>query len=144
LLEDTVEPRTLDGRMTESGFGLYKLSEIEVNLEVSIRAASVTERDAIVLGLEEIFRAPQLLMNEQTGPRYGVLLPLPTYYGVEARFALQSARVLDDEDRAMREQRDAILTISGQAPQVTVGPASPLNMTVREYQLLPDGTCVPL
>jgi hypothetical protein len=31
----------------------------------------------------------------------------------------------------MREQRDAIFTISAQAPQVTVGPVFPLNLTVR-------------
>lgn len=125
LLEDTWEVQG------EPGFGLYKLSETEVEFEISMRSSNAAERDAIILGLEESFKAPGLLMDEQQGPRYGIMLPLPEYYGLDARFALQGARVIDDEERAMRENRDAVMTISGQAPQVAVGPVFPLNLRIR-------------
>lgn len=131
LCEDTIEPLNPDGTMAGAGFALYKLSEVEVDLEVSLRASSTAEREAIILGMEQTFRAPNLLMDEAAGPRYGVVLPLPDYFGVSARFALMGARVIDDEDRAMREQRDAVFTVSAQAPQVTVGPVFPLNMKTR-------------
>lgn len=125
LLEDTWE------NPGEAGFGLYKLSEIEVELEVSVRTNHVSEREAVILGVEESFVDPELLMSEKYGGRYGLLLDLPEYYNLTARFALQSARVIDDEDRAMREQRDAVFVISAQAPQVRVGPVNPLRLTVR-------------
>ena len=144
LLEKTVEPMNEAGEMLAEGFGLYKLSEMEVTLEVSLRASSVAERSSIILGLEDKFRAPRLLMDDAAGPRYGIIVEMPEYYGMCARFALQSARVVDDEDRAMREQRDAVFVISGQAPQVTVGPVAPLSVVIRKKQMLPDGTCVDL
>jgi len=125
LMEDTWEPKG------ERGFGLYKLSEIEVTLEVSMRTNSTAEREAIVAIVEQSFRHPELLMS-QAGARNGILLPMPEYYGLCARFALLSGRVIDDEDRAMRENRDAILNVSAQATQVAVGPVSPLNLKVRQ------------
>jgi len=145
LCPNTVEPKgTVPGQMANDGFGLYKLSELEADFEISLRASSVGERDAIVEKLEEIWRAPPLLMSESTGPRYGVLLPLPEYFGVDARFSLLSARLIDNEETAMREHRDAVLTVSGQTIQVTVGPVSPLRLTVNSCQILPDGTEVKL
>lgn len=125
LLEDTWE---VPG---EPGFGLYKLSEIETDFEISLRTNNPAERDAMINGIEESFVAANVLMDEAQGPRYGIILPLPEYYGLAARFALQSARVIDDEERTMREQRDAVLTISSQAPQVRVGPVFPLNLKIR-------------
>jgi hypothetical protein len=123
LLEDTWE---IAG---EPGFGLYKLSEIEVDMEVSIRTDHVVMREQVVLGVEESFVDSGLLMTEISG-RYGLILPLPEYYGLSARFALSAARVIDDEDKAMREQRNAVFTISAQAPQVRVGAVYPLNLKV--------------
>jgi hypothetical protein len=125
LCEDTWEPKG------ESGFGLYKLSELEVEFEVSLRTDSTAQRDTILLGLESAFQPAGLLMTDPQGSRYGLLLPMPEYYGMQARFALQGARVIDDEERAMREQRDAVVVISGQAAQVVVGPVFPLGLTVR-------------
>ena len=125
LLEDTWE---VSG---EPGFGLYKLSEIETDFEISLRTNNPAERDALIEGIEESFVAPRVLMDDAQGPRYGLILQLPEYYGLAARFALQSARVIDDEERTMREQRDAVLTVSSQAPQVRVGPVYPLNLKIR-------------
>ena len=125
LIENTWEPAG------EQGFGLYKQTEIQVELELSMRTNSVAEREAILLVVESAFRHPQLLMSEQGG-RNGILLPMPEYYGCLARFALVAGRVIDDEDRAVRENRDAILTISAQATQVVVGPVAPLSLKVRQ------------
>jgi hypothetical protein len=125
LLEDTWEVRG------EPGFGLYKLSELSANFEVSIRANSNAERSSLIQGIEESFVAPRLLMDDPAGARYGVFLPLPEYYGLEARFALLSARNMDTEDSALREHRDAVFVVSGQAPQVRVGPVFPLNLTIQ-------------
>ncbi len=124
LLEDTWE------NTGEQGFALYKLSEVEVEFEVSLRTNSVGERAAIVLGVEESFVAPDVLMDDAAGARYGLILDLPEYYGLSARFALMAGRVIDDEDRAMREHRDAILTISAQAPQAKVAKVSPLSLNL--------------
>jgi hypothetical protein len=129
LLEDTWEPKG------QQGWGLYKCSEIDCTLEVSIRASSIAAREDIMLGVEESFQDTGLLMSEAFGPRYGLLLPLPEYYSMRGRFALKSMRQIDDEDHSMREQRDAVVTVSAQTSQVKVGPVYPLNLT---FQLAPD------
>lgn len=131
LLEDTVEPACVPGvGMSTPGFGLYKTAELECDFEVSVHSNTVAERDAVVLGIEDAFVAPTVLMNEQRGPRYGILLDLPEYYALQGRFALQSARVIDNEETAMRESRDAVIVISCQAPKVQVGPVFPLRLKI--------------
>jgi hypothetical protein len=122
LLEDTWEPEG------ESGWGLYKTAELEVDFEVVVGATSPSEREAIVLGVEDAFQAPGLLMDEAQGPRNAIILPLSAYYGLSARFALLSARVIDSEEQAMRERREAIFTIQVQAPKVKLGPVHPLAL----------------
>lgn len=124
LMEDTWEP------FGQQGFGLYKLTEIAATFELFVRTSTVGERNAIALGLETAFVMPNILMNIWQGARNAVLVDLPEYYGLPARFSLLSARMLDSEDAAIREHRDLIFTISGQAPQVAVGPVFPLNMTI--------------
>lgn len=123
LLEDTWEPQG------QQGFGLYKLSEVSLDLEVSFRAPTVAERDAILHGLEDSFVSGQILMDQVNGPRYGRLLEMPEYYGLCGRFALASSQVIDDPDHALREQRDAIVTVSAQAAHVKLGPVYPFNLT---------------
>lgn len=125
LLEDTWEVAG------EPGFGLYKLSELETDFQISFRTDEVAERAGILRGIEESFRAPRLLMDDAQGPRFGLLLDMPEYYALKGRFALKSARLIDDEERAVREQRDAVVVINAQAPQVTVGPVYPLNLKIQ-------------
>jgi len=125
LMEDTWEPPG------DIGFGLYKLADIEAEFEVNIRTASATERSDIIAQVEQMWVADGLLMDHAAGARYGILLEMPEYFGVCAGFSLKSARVLDDEDRAMREHREAIITLMGVAPQVTVRAVRPLTLTVR-------------
>lgn len=125
LLEDTWEPPG------DVGFGLYQLADIEVEFEINIRAASSAERSDIIAGLEQAWVADGILMDQVAGARYGILLEMPEYWGLCAGFSLVSARTLDDEDKAMREHREAVLSVKGVASQVTLRPVRPLNLTVR-------------
>jgi len=122
LLEETWEPKGLPG------FGLYKTNELECEMEVSIRTTSAAEREVIVLALEDAFQDPQMLMSQKRGPRNSIILPMPEYYGLTARFSLQRGRTIDDPDSAMRERRDAVLTVSVQASKVKVGPVYPMAL----------------
>jgi len=124
LLEDTWE------NPGEPGFALYKVSEIECDLEISMRASSPAECEAAIRGVEEAFQNPGFLMDDPQGAQYGRWLTLPEYFGVPVRFALKGGRVIDNEDTAMREQRNAVITVMAQAPQVIVGPVYPLAANV--------------
>jgi len=124
LLEDTWEPEG------GQGFGLYKTGEAEAELEISIAVTSTAERTVIEQGIEDAFTDPQGLMSERRGPRNAILLPMPEYYGLKARFSLLRGRVIDDEDSAMREKRNAVITVSAQASKVRVGPVYPLALHI--------------
>jgi hypothetical protein len=128
LLENTWEPKGGDG------WGLYQTSEAEVELELSLRATTSEERDQLIQGLEDSFQDPDVLMS-QRGAANRIVLPLPTYYGLSARYSLLSGRTIDSEEQAMREQRDAVLTISAQAPKVKVGPVHPMSITIRKLSV---------
>ena len=121
LLEDTWEPTG------QQGFGLYKTAELECELEVSIRTTSTAEREAITLGVEDAFHNNKMLMS-QAGARNSVLLSMPEYYNLPARFSLLRGRTIDDEDHAMREKRDVVLTIGVQASKVKLGPVYPMAL----------------
>ena len=139
LLEETWEPKGLPG------FGLYKTNELECEMEVSIRTTSAAEREVIVLALEDAFQDPQMLMSQKRGPRNSIILPMPEYYGLPARFSLQRGRTIDDPDSAMRERRDAVLTVSVQASKVKVGPVYPmaLHMIKQNGSVLADSIPTP-
>jgi hypothetical protein len=128
LLESTWEPQGGDG------WGLYQTAEAEVELELSFRATNTVERGQLILGLEEAFQHTEVLMNQQ-GAANRIVLPLTTYYGLSARYSLLSGRSIDSEEQAMREQRDAILTISAQAPKVKLGPVHPMSLTIRKLSV---------
>ena len=122
LLEDTWEP------WGQQGFGLYKTAELECEMEISLRTTSPAEREVIVLAIEDAFHDPQMLMSQKRGPRNSIILPMPEYYGQTARFSLQSGRTIDDPDSAIRERRDAVMTVSVQASKVKVGPVFPMAL----------------
>lgn len=124
LLEWSWEPQG------EQGFGLEKTSELEMELEISIATNSPEERAILLLGVEDAFIDPQGLMSEQRGPRNAILLPMPEYYGLSARFNLLGGRVNDDQETAMREKRDAVITVSCQASKVRLIPVFPLALTI--------------
>lgn len=124
LIESSWEP------VGQMGFGLYKTDELECEFEVSIRTDHVPERNVIILGIEDSFQAPEMLMSETVGPRNCIFLPLPDYYDLQARFALLGGRVIDSEEQAMREQRVASFTVSVQAEKVKLGPVAPLALKI--------------
>lgn len=124
LIEETWEPKG------KPGFGLYRTADINTNFDIIIRAASDRERSDVLIGVENLWTSDNGLMDD-AGARYGLVVDMPEYWSVCAGFALLSARVIDDEDRAMREHREAILTVTGQAPQVKLGPVRPMRLTVR-------------
>jgi hypothetical protein len=76
---------------------------------------------------------------ELTGPRYGLVVPLPEYYGINGRFALLAGSVIDNEETAMRDKRDAAFTISASAPKVQVGPVWPMAIAVVKELVDSDG-----
>ena len=83
------------------------------------------QRGAIVLAVEDAFQDPQMLMSQKRGPRNSIILPMPEYYGLPARFSLQRGRTIDDPESALRERRDAILAVSVQASKVKARPRLP-------------------
>jgi hypothetical protein len=134
LIEDTWEPQGAQG------FGLYKTAELECEMEVSLRTTTPAEREAIVLAIEDAFQDPQMLMSQARGPRNSVILPMPEYYGLTARFSLQRGRTIDDPDSALRERRDAVMTVSVQANKVKLGPVFPmaLHLTKQSGEIVVD------
>jgi hypothetical protein len=131
LIESTVEPPlTKDGDMLEPGFGLWAVAEIDAMFEIQVRAPSRPERQAVVGALEDLWQETGIA-SDGKGPRRALLLAMPEYYGLDARFSLQSARLLDDEDRALRNYREAIISLSGQARQVVLRAVRPLKFSFR-------------
>lgn len=126
LLEDTWEP------VGERGFGLYELCEAEREFEIQFRGATTAERNAIMAGLQTAFMAPEILNNPPTGSRYGILQPMPEYWGLIARFALVSSRKLDDADTAAKNIAEGIISVRAQAQQVKLGVVQPFRAIIRE------------
>lgn len=133
LLEETWEPQDSTGKpIGLAGWGLYQLADGEVDLSVNVRAPTPGERTAIVRGIEEAFVSPNATGDYREGARYGILLPLPTYYGLAGRFSLQMLRELDDADTVARKQREVIFVVRAQAPQVKVGVVQPFKLRITE------------
>ena len=132
LLEDTWEPKGLPG------WGLQKTAELQTEFQLVIRTNLPGERRQLMQAIEDLFQ-PQSNTMDQTGPRYGLVVTLPEYYGIDGRFALLAGDVIDNEDSAMREKRDAAFTISASAPKVQVTPVWPMALKVTKELVGPDG-----
>ncbi len=133
LIESTWEPA---GR---PGWGLYKTAELQTELQLVVRTDRLAERAILMRAVEEAFQPSGNLMTLD-GPRYGVTVALPEYYGVVGRFALLGGSVIDNEDTAMREKRDAAFTVSASAPKVQVGAVWPMALSVTKVARAPDGS----
>jgi hypothetical protein len=125
LLKETWEPKG------QIGWGLYKLADFEGQFRIQLRAPTDAERDVLIAGVEDAWVAREVLMDHADGARYGIVLPLDEYWGVLAEFSLRRGEILDDTNSAMREQNEAILTVSAYAPQVKLAPVRPMRLTVR-------------
>lgn len=128
LLEETWEPQGMPG------WGLWKTAECQAELSLVVRTDLVGERPALMRAVEDAFQSVQI---NKPGPRYGLVVQLPEYYGVDARLAVLDGQLIDSEDSAMRERRDAVFTISASAPRVQVGPVWPLALRITKT--LEDG-----
>lgn len=124
LFEHTWEPKGMPG------WGLYKTAEVTSELVVLIRTDLRDERPIIMNAVEDAFQEPGMLMNHRLGAKYGLVRTLPEYYGIEARFALQSGNVIDNEDTAMKGRHDAGFTVAALTSKVQVGPVYPLALEI--------------
>lgn len=129
LLEETWEPQG------QAGWGLYALSDAECDLRVNVRAPSGGERTAIVQTVEEAFVIDQVTGNYDQGRRYGIMLDLPEYFALQGRFSLQTMRILDDAETAMRNQNEAVFLVRAQAPHVKVAPVQPFLLRIEDLSI---------
>lgn len=136
LLEDTWETKG------EPGYGLYVLSDYECEFVVKIRAATAAERSAVISYVEQLFvQDPDILIAPVGGNRYGMLARMDEYYQRDCRFGLLGTTVIDDQESAMREQRDAQFRIEAQAQKVRVGIVQPFTLRVT---VNPDNPLAPI
>jgi hypothetical protein len=117
LLEDTWEPQGMPG------WALYKTAELTCEFQLVIRTNLPAERPILIRAIEESFQ-------HGTDQRYGILLDLPEYYQLKGTLALLGGSVIDNEDAAMREKRDAMFMISAPAPKVQVVPVWPMALSI--------------
>ena len=132
LLEDSIQ--TLAGTVPKGeapSFGLYKTAEMIDSYFLAIRAGSAAMRSVLKLAVEDAFQSPTS-PTDWTGPRYGILLQLPEYWGLTARASLLRASNVDSEDAAMRNQREATFTVRIQAPKVQLVAVHPFTATISE------------
>jgi hypothetical protein len=133
LLEETWEPKG------KPGWGLYQTAEVACDFQLTLRTDRIGERPLLMRAIEDAFQAPGMLMDN-TAARYGLMLPLPEYYGLLGRFAILAGSVIDNEDAAMREKRDAIFIVSARVPKVQVGPVWPMALQVSKTVLAGGAT----
>lgn len=126
LFEDTWEP------VGQLGVGLYKLSEGECDFHVEMRAASRRERSALVAGIEALFVEPLVLNDKQIGAQYGRTLPMPSYWNLDVRIALQEKALADDPESAKTNRWDATFLVRAQANHVRLDVVSPFRLTIVE------------
>ena len=122
LLEDTWEPKGMPG------WALLKTAELMCEFQLVLRTNLPAERPVLMRAIEESFQ-------HDTDQRYGIIVDLPEYYQLTGRFVLLSGSVIDNEDTAMREKRDAAFTISATAPKVQVVPVWPMALSINKVFL---------
>lgn len=126
LLEDTWEPKGMPG------WALQKTSELMCEFQLVLRTNLPAERPILMRAIEESFQ-------NGTDERYGIIVDLPEYYQLTGRFVLLGGSVIDNEDTAMREKRDAAFTISASAPKVQIVPVWPMALSITKTLLDNNG-----
>jgi hypothetical protein len=126
LLEETWEP------VGQLGVGLYKLSEGECDFHLEVRAASRRERSALVAGIESLFVEPLVLNDKQIGGQYGRTLPMPSYWNLDVRIALQETLTSDDAESAKTNRWDSDFLVRAQANHVRLDVVSPFRLKIIE------------
>lgn len=138
LLEDTWEPRG------EGGFGLYELAEATREFELSIRASTALDRQALKAGIETSFQQDGVLIAPVRGVRTGTIVTMPGYWNLPCRLTLLASRKLDDAESAARKVEEARFRILAHAANVKLAPVQPFRLHLRTFEVLDDGTIVPL
>lgn len=128
LLEETWEPA---GR---PGLGLYQVADAECDLMLTVRASTPGERSAVVAGVEEALFEPRVTGNYEQGRRSGIVLPMPAYWSLPARYRVVESRVLDDAESAQKNWNDATFLVRAQAPQVRLDKVVPFQLRIREVE----------
>jgi len=131
LMEQTIETAEDAVEGEPPSFGLWKTAEMVDQFMVQLRVATPELRSMFKLAVEDAFQALNLTMNPNE-QRYGLLLDLPEYWGLQARASLLSGMNIDDEDQAMRNRRDARFVVSMQATKVQLGAVYPQALTIRK------------
>lgn len=126
LLEETWWPRG------EAGWGLYQVCEATLDVQLLVRAPSDGERAAIVRELEGAFLAAGASGADVGGRSGGVLLPMPSYWGLSAWFSLAEARIMDDPESQIRGRNEALLLLHSAAPQVKLDVVRPFLARVAQ------------
>lgn len=123
-LEDTWE------HDATTGWALYKTAEMIDTFTVGLRTTSSAMRSLLKLALENSFQASGVLMDQSKGPHYGIVVDLPEYWGLKAQAWLIDGSNSDNEDSAMRNQREATFSVRMQCSKVQLGPCNPATMTI--------------
>src|SRR5215831_3942382 len=137
LLEDTWEPKG------EMGFGLYELSEASREFEVAVRTSTAVDRQALKAGIETAFQNDDnVLVAPSNGVRYGMVVPMPGYWGLPCRLTLLASLKLDDPDTAARKIEELRFRIVAQAQHVKLGRVPPFRLRLAMYEQAPDGSLI--
>lgn len=126
LLEDTWEPAG------EPGLGLYELCEASREFGFQYRSGTAAERNALKAGVETAFIAPQVTLSPFSGARFGVLVPMPEYWGLQVRLAIVESLKLDDADNASKNIWEGRATIRAQAKLVKLAVVQPFKVRIKE------------
>jgi hypothetical protein len=129
LMEQTIETWTVDVAGEPPAFGLYKTAEMKDEFLLAMRLSSPAMRSVYKLAVEEAFQTANVTMDPD-GQKYGLLVDLPEYWGMGARFSLIRGENIDDEDAAGRNRRDAQFVISAQAPKVQLGAVYTMGLSI--------------
>lgn len=128
--------QTLEANADPSGenddppnYALYKTAEVLEQFSLVLRVNTVAQRSMLKLAVEEVFQTRNITMDP-CGQRYGLLLDLPEYYGLQARASLLRGQNSDNDDSAMRNQREATFIVSMQTAKVQVGGVWPFAATI--------------
>lgn len=124
LLEDTWEVKG------EPGLGLYELAEASREFQLEYRGSTSAERNALKAGVETAFVTDEVLVAPPGGARYGVLVAVPEYWGLNVRLSITGSSKLDDQELAAKNIWMGRATILAQAKLVKLAIVQPFRVRV--------------
>lgn len=149
LRESSGRPTYPIGDGSGDGYALFDIAELSVPFVLLVRASTIPMRKAVVSRLEELFVEDGSLLDPnqlsdlaQPSPpeppeeiarpiRYGRLLKLESYYGLTARYSLESQQLLDSETNAAQNRWLAQMEIQAHGKVVVVRRVRAMRPRVR-------------